>query len=276
MIDEINAEASTFSISEKFVWLPVTFMIIKLMLSLFFRLEMPPKKSLLWKYYKEDVEDQTNVLCQIPGCKRPKISRGKAGTNKGNLSNVPMANHLKNNHSKQYNEYTKDKCEKEAEENRKLEEENAEDEMEEGAAVPLFQLKTKKQRESFLTQTSIGSWVTGGFVQQSCGKGSMYDIHDPRAKERHRGVLMMVILDLQPWNFVSDPGFIYYSSKMDPHYNVASTTFYRELLTKAYKKGANIVQEKLRKDDPIAVTCQLDGWSSYRHGYIGVQAYPKY
>ena len=66
----MNAETLTFSISEKFVWLPVMFMIIKLMLNLFFRGEMPPKKSLLWKYYKEDVEDQTNVLCQIPGCKR--------------------------------------------------------------------------------------------------------------------------------------------------------------------------------------------------------------
>ena len=231
---------------------------------------MPPKKSLLWKYYKDDVEDQTNVLCQIPGCKRAKVSRGKAGTNKGNLSNVPLANHLKNNHPKQYHEYTKDKSDKEAEENKKLEDEIADDEMEEGASVPLFQLKTKKQREGFLSQTSMGSWVSGGFIQQRRDKGSMYDIHDPRAKERHRGVLMMVILDLQPWNFVSDPRFIYYSSRMDPHYNVASTTFYRELLTKAYKKGAEIVQEKIKKDDPIAVTCQLDGWSSYRHGYIGM------
>ena len=57
---------------------------------------------------------------------------------------------------------------------------------------------------------------------------------------------------------------------MDPHYKVASTTFYRELLGKAYKKGVATAQEKLRKDDPIAIACQLDGWSSYRHGYIGM------
>ena len=82
---------------------------------------------------------------------------------------------------------------------------------------------------------------------------------------------MMVILDLQPWNFVSGPGFLHYSSQMDPHYKVASTTFYRELLDRAYKKGVSLVQEKLKKDDPTTLTCQLDGWSSHRHGYIGMQ-----
>ena len=81
---------------------------------------------------------------------------------------------------------------------------------------------------------------------------------------------MMVIMDLQPWSFVNDPGFLYYSSIMDPHYRVASTKFYRELLDKAHKVGVNKVVEKLKKDEPVAVSCQLDGWSVYRHGYIGM------
>ena len=53
-----------------------------------------------------------------------------------------------------------------------------------------------------------------------------YDIHDARAKEKHKGILMMVIMDLQPWSMVNDPGFLYFSSQMDPHYKVASDKFY--------------------------------------------------
>ena len=231
---------------------------------------MPPKKSILWKHYQEDIADPTNVFCQVPGCKKPKVSRGKTGSTRGNLSNVPMSNHLKNNHPKEFEEFTKAKKDKDAEDEKKAEEEQAKNEMEDGDTVPLWHLKTHKQKENFLTQTNLGSWVTGRFVEQKSRSGAVYDIHDPRSKDRHRGILSMVVLDLQPWTFVSDPGFIYYSSRMDPHYKVASTTFYRELLGKAYKKGVATVQEKLRKDDPIAIACQLDGWSSYRHGYIGM------
>jgi hypothetical protein len=81
---------------------------------------------------------------------------------------------------------------------------------------------------------------------------------------------MMVILDLQPWNIVNDPGFLYYSNQLDPHYKVASGKFYRGLLDKSYRKSVKKVEEKIAKDDPEAVSCQLDGWSAYRHGYIGL------
>ena len=108
----------------------------------------------------------------------------------------------------------------------------------EGGTIPLFNLNTQKKRKEFLHQTNLNSWVGGTSVNQP--QGAVYDVHDVRAKERHKGVLMMVIMDLQPWNFVSDPGFLYYSSQMDPHYKVASTTFYRELLGKAYKNVTKV------------------------------------
>ena len=228
---------------------------------------MPPKKSLIWKHYDEDVSDHTNVICKVPGCKKPKVSRGKEGSTKGNLSNASMTNHLKNNHPKQFSEFMNAKSAKDTAEKRKMEEEKEEEEME-GGTIPLFNLNTQKKRKEFLHQTNLNSWVGGTSVNQP--QGAVYDVHDVRAKERHKGVLMMVIMDLQPWNFVSDPGFLYFSSQMDPHYKVASTTFYRELLGKAYKNGVTKVQEKLRRDDPVAISCQLDGWSSFRHGYIGL------
>ena len=230
---------------------------------------MPPKKSLIWKHFSEDIADPTNVLCKVPGCSKSKVSRGKQGSSKGNLSNIPMVNHLKNNHPKEFSDFTEAKLAKDEDEKKKLEEEADSNEME-GGIVPVFQLRTQKQRQEFLSQSNLNNWVGGGIVQLG-GSGSEYKIHDPRAKDRHRGILMMVILDLQPWNFVSDPGFLHFSSQMDPHYRVASTTFYRELLNRAYKKGVAIVQEKIKKDDPTTLACQLDGWSSYRHGYIGLQ-----
>ena len=228
---------------------------------------MPPKKSAIWKHFKDDLNDPTNAMCQVPGCKKPKVSRGKEGSAKGNLSNASMTNHLKSNHPKVHSEFIKDKVAKDFAEKRKVEEEKEEDEMENGT-VPLYNLNTHSKRQEFLQQTSLNSWITGSKKLQS--PESVYDIHDIRAKDRHRGVLMMVILDLQPWNFVSDPGFVCFSNRMDPHYKVASTTFYRELLIKAYKNGVSKVQQKIKNDDPVAVSCQLDGWSSYRHGYIGM------
>ena len=80
----------------------------------------------------------------------------------------------------------------------------------------------------------------------------------------------MVIMDLQPWSFVNDPGFVYCAYQLDPHYKVASSTFYRGLLDKAYQKSVKKVEEKIAIDNPEFVACQLDGWSSYRHGYMGM------
>ena len=80
----------------------------------------------------------------------------------------------------------------------------------------------------------------------------------------------MIVLDLQPFSFVSDPGFNYYSNRMDPNFKIASETYYRKCLDKAYEKGFKMVEEKVEKDDPEVISCQLDGWSSYRHGYMGL------
>ena len=112
----------------------------------------------------------------------------------------------------------------------------------------------------------MSDWCLAGSSRQELP----YDIHDLRARERHKGILMMVILDLQPWNIVNDPGFIYYSNTLDPHYKVASDKFYRGLLSKSFEKGVKKLEDKLEKDDPESVCCQLDGWSAYRHGYIGL------
>ena len=224
----------------------------------------PAKKSPIWDYFEEDKSDPTNVLCTVPGCKSKKVSRGKAGIKKGNLSNTPMMNHLKGFHPKENSQFLIKKEEKDRVVGEKRKAMDEDEEMESGT-VQLYNIRTVKQRNDFLVQTKVSSYVVG-----TPSSGATYDIHDARAKERHRGILMMVVMDLQPWSIVNDPGFLYFSSQMDPHYKVASDKFYRGLLDKAFKKGVQKVEDKLEKDSPDFFSCQLDGWSAYRHGYIGL------
>ena len=225
----------------------------------------PTKKSPIWDYFEEEKNDPTTALCQVSNCKT-KVSRGKSGSSKSNLSNAPLTSHLKVHHPKEYSHLMQKKNEIEINAAEKRKEMEEEDEME-GGTIPLFKLRTKMQRKEFLVQSKVSSWVKGAGTSKP---GNVYDIHDARAKEKHKGILMMVILDLQPWSMVNDPGFLYFSNQMDPHYHVASDKFYRGLLDKAYKKSVTKVEEKLERDAPEYVSCQLDGWSAYRHGYIGL------
>lgn len=225
---------------------------------------MPPKLSPIWRYFEESPGDPSTALCKVPGCKNAKVSRGKQGSSRAALSNTSLTRHLQNQHKKEHQEFL-GKKDTVAAEKRKAEEAVV-GEMEN---IPLYNLRTNGQRQNFLHQSNLTGWVgSQPSVRQS--PSSTYDIHDARAKERHRGVLMMVVLDLQPWSIVNNPGFLHYSYQLDPHFKLASDTFYRNLLDKAFKKSVKKVEEKIEADDPQSVSCQLDGWSAYRHGYIGL------
>jgi hypothetical protein len=65
------------------------------------------------------------------------------------------------------------------------------DEIETGP-VKHWNLRTIAQRQEFLLQAKVSDCYTAG---SSC-QDSTSDIHDLRARERHKGVQMLVILDL--------------------------------------------------------------------------------
>ena len=182
---------------------------------------MPPKLSPIWRYFEESPGDPSTALCKVPGCKNAKVSRGKQGSSRAALSNTSLTRHLQNQHKKEHQEFL-GKKDAIAAEKRKAEEAMV-GEMEN---LPLYNLRTNGQRQNFLQQFNLTGWVgSQPSVRQS--PSSTYDIHDARAKERHRGVLMMVVLDLQPWSIVNNPGFLHYSYQLDPHFKLASDTFYR-------------------------------------------------
>ena len=225
---------------------------------------MPPtKSSSIWNYFIEKDEDPSTALCQVPGCSKMSVSRGKLGTIKSALTVQSMKRHLQLNHTKQYHEFIQNEKEKLVKEK-----EATDDDLEEND-MTVFNLRTQKQRDQFKSQLKISSWINDG-GKASSSKFETYLITDPRAKERHVAVLMMVVLDLQPFTIVNDPGFIYYSNRMDSHFKVGSETYYRNCLQKAYEKGVDMIKEKIDNDQAQFVSCQLDGWSSYRHGYMGL------
>ena len=227
---------------------------------------MPPKVSPIWEYFVEDAKDPSIVLCQVVGCRKPTVSRGKTGTARSRMTNTSMTSHLANHHPTKFSEFKASKN-KVAAEKRKHEEEVDDDDLE--LTVQIFNLRNQTQKQKFLQQTTMTSFV-GGSHTVGQAAGSTYDIHDQRAKEKHKGILMMVIMDLQPWSIVNDPGFIYCAHQLDPHYKIASATFYRGLLDKVYQRSIKKVEEKIDHDNPEFIACQLDGWSSYRHGYMGM------
>ena len=219
---------------------------------------MSKKRSSLWKYFDEKVDDPTTVVCKIGDC-RKEISRGKPGTARSRLSNTGMRSHLKTCHNKQWQEFLS--SEKDQEEAKVAEEEkNLEADETEHAGVPLFDLRSHKKRKSFFQQN----------LPEMMQLKETYDIHDDRAKSKHRALLTMMVTDLQPFRMVNDPGFLNYSKLLDPRFAVGSDIFYRRLLEKAFDKGKLNVQQKLTNDEPSTVSIQLDGWSAHKHGYIGL------
>ena len=230
---------------------------------------MPPKSSRIWNTFKEKEGDSSTAICQIADCRKKEVSRGKKGTPKSLLTIESLKNHLKIHHNLEYRKYLEE-TENDKTEKRKLEEVDDDCEMENEGVQHLFNLRTHKQRDSYRSQLKISTWaVRMGGSTGARNPFQSYKIDDPRAKERHIGVLSMMVLDLQPFSFVSDPGFNHFCYRMDPNYKIGSETFYRNCLDKAYEKGFKTVEEKLANDSPDVVSCQLDGWSSYRHGYMG-------
>ena len=182
---------------------------------------MPPSKcSPIWDYFKEDPLDYSWAICQVPGCSLGRISCGKSGKPRSSMTTGVLDKHLLTHHPKKYGDFLQRKSVKVNENKRKAEEDN---EME-NANVPHSNLRNNNERKKYLTQSSLQNWVGQGSFSQS--SSSVYDINDIRAKDRHRGVLMMVINDLQPFTIVNDPGFLHMMFTMDPHYKVFYSSHY--------------------------------------------------
>ena len=233
------------------------------------------KVSPIWEYFEVDEADEATAICKVPGCKDRKVGRGNKETKKYNTTN--LISHLKK-HRVDYEKYCALKSAKESKEKRKRDE--AEDDGEEGddeeqmESTSSGRLRSKKDRETFLKkQSSLLGYITSTGDPTSSFRPSLnsdkYPRNDPRAKDRDRGILMMMCQDLRPYDVVNSPGFLYYSHVMDPHFEVRDDTYYRRVVNKVYTNSVGKVEEKLRQDNPSFISAQLDGWSANSNSYIG-------
>jgi hypothetical protein len=87
---------------------------------------------------------QTNVLRKVGECKQV-ISRGKPGTVRSRLSNTGMRGHLKSSHKCEYNELLAKEIEAA---NVSTEVEEADADETENLGVPIFNLKSHKNKPS--------------------------------------------------------------------------------------------------------------------------------
>ena len=129
---------------------------------------MSRKTSQIWKYFVVAEDDPTKVLCQVPGCPKDCVSRGKTGSGTSHLTNTTMSGHLKKHHLDLYQQFKGAQEELNAtvnEKKRKLGEDN---EME---AEDPHTLRNQKDQQKFLmlrststltsTQPSVSSYFGG-------------------------------------------------------------------------------------------------------------------
>ena len=221
---------------------------------------MAPKTSPIWKYFDDDPENYTNAICKVPNCSKPTVSRGPDKCSKSNLSVSVLNNHLKNHHPEDYKDHLLDVKAKDDNKKRTAEEDAETNEMEHRS------LADKKFKAD--SQSTLSGWIQGVNTKQ--GSSGVYKINDPRAKERHRGIVAMMVLDLQPFSFVEDLGFKAFCGSMDRNFKPAGRKYYTGIISKVYDHGVKKLQEKICKDNPEEVACQLDGWSVHHHGHIGL------
>ena len=94
----------------------------------------------------EDTNDPSTAICKVVGCKKPKVSRGKLGSSRFNLTNTSMTAHLASHHPSKSKEFLESK-ENVATEKRKRED-NSEDTELELSTVPIFNIRGQAERSS--------------------------------------------------------------------------------------------------------------------------------
>ena len=205
------------------------------------------KKSPVWKYFITEANNPRMVQCKICNCK---VSRGSEDPRKQGLSG--LTSHLKNRHPEI----------KLTPENSKSSEGNEEGELNSNKrkTVPIFNIRSKKQRTDML-QSTIPNWVEAT---------SKIDSNSEKGQKFHKSIFEMLVLDLQPWSAVNDAGFLRHHAVIAPNYEIASEKYYRSQLDPAYEKIKVALKEKLVQSETEDVSICLDAWSAFHHGYLGM------
>ena len=78
--------------------------------------------------------------------------------------------------------------------------------------IPLFDIRSKWQRTEMLQFTMPGWFDNISKVDSNSEEGLKF----------HRSIFEMIILDLQPWSIVNNPGFLRHHAVFTPHFDIRS------------------------------------------------------
>ena len=102
---------------------------------------------------------------------------------------------------------------------------------------------------------------------------SKVDSNSEEGLKFHRSIFEMIILDLQPWSIVNNPGFLRHHAVFKPHFDIRSEKYHRSMLNPAYKKIKLATKVMLNEKNAETVSISLDAWSSFHHEYLGMMAH---
>jgi hypothetical protein len=60
----------------------------------------------------------------------------------------------------------------------------------------------------------------------------------------------MILLDIQPWSVVNDPGFLRHHALIAPNYEIGSEKYYRSMLNPTYEKVKDAMKNLLKENMP--------------------------
>lgn len=202
-------------------------------------------RSPIWQYFDKSVAEPSFAICKK--CKS-KVSRGSKEPKK--MTNSNLVSHLLRNHEDLHKLYKQ--IDGQNNENKRKAEEEEE--------VRGITLKNKKQKNDYFQLT----------LPESVLKATLWVKDSPMTKESHKRVLLMMIQDLRPYSDIMKGGLLQLLKFLQPKFEPASDKFYREMMQASYSRCKEKVKDIINKANPAQVSLVLDGWSSYHHGYVGV------
>lgn len=100
-----------------------------------------------------------------------------------------------------------------------------------------------------------------------------YPFNHPRALELTKHLTEMIALDIQPFSIVSDVGFLRYTHKLDPRYQVPSDKYFRcTAMPEMYVKVKSRIAEIVEAQTYISITTDI--WTSrVNDAYMSITAH---
>ena len=145
----------------------------------------------IWSFYEVLKEDESRVRCTL--CNVTLSRGGGTGSSKKNFGTSNLNRHLQRNHHSHHEKLLAGRAAKAAKAEKRKREEDDKTEQ-----VQIFNLRSKKSREEFVSHT-ITDWAK---------PDNKLEFYSAEAQKIHKSIFEMMVMDLRPFTTVNDPGFI--------------------------------------------------------------------